>query len=519
MTETVAALLTRLRTDTVHGLHFEDEKYSWASHYEQSARRVAVLGELLAPDRPPHFGVLLDNVPEFSFLLGAAALSGSVLVGLNSTRRGSALARDICLSDCQVVLTEQRHRELLNGLDLDGIQIIEVDGPDWSEVVERNRDADPAPIVATPDDLLMLVFTSGTSGEPKAVRCTHRKVCWPGIMLTDRFGLTEHDTVYVSMPMFHSNAIMAGWSVALAAGSNLVLRRRFSASQFFDDVRRYGVTYANYVGKPLAYILQTPPRPDDADNPLRLMYGNEGSTRLVREFARRFDVTVLDAFGSSEGGIAISPDPAAPPGALGRLPEGIAVVSPDTDEPCPPARFDAAGNLLNADEAIGELVNMAGPGAFAGYYNDPAATAERMRGGKYRSGDLAYCDAAGYVYFAGRTSGWMRVDGENIAVAPIERILLRHPAISVATVYGIPDSDGGDKVMAAVMADRHIDADELVEFLAGQTDLGPKQVPSYVRVCRDLPRTASFKTLTRMLQAEGLNCDDQVLCVNFHRAR
>jgi len=106
-------------------------------------------------------------------------------------------------------------------------------------------------------------------------------------MLASRFGLTSADTVYVPMPLFHSNAIMAGWAVGLAAGAALALRRRFSASAFLPDVRSFGATYANYVGKPLSYVLATPARPDDADNPLRIAYGNEGAPGDLARFAGR----------------------------------------------------------------------------------------------------------------------------------------------------------------------------------------------------------------------------------------
>ena len=121
--------------------------------------------------------------------------------------------------------------------------------------------------------------------------------------------------------------------------------------------------------------------------------------------------------------------------------DGVAVLDPETGRPCPPARFSPGGELLNPAEAIGELVNTAGPGMFAGYYNDAEADASRMRDGRYWSGDLAYADADGFCWFAGRAGQWLRVDGENLGTAPIERVLLRHPAIAAAAVYGVPDLD------------------------------------------------------------------------------
>ena len=100
------------------------------------------------------------------------------------------------------------------------------------------------------------------------------------------FGLTADDVLYVSMPLFHSNAVMAGCGLALDAGATLALGERFSASGFLDDVRRFGATYMNYVGKPLAYVLATPERPDDADNPLRIAFGNEANEKDIAAFSR-----------------------------------------------------------------------------------------------------------------------------------------------------------------------------------------------------------------------------------------
>ena len=135
-----------------------------------------------------------------------------------------------------------------------------------------------------------------------------------------------------------------------------------------------------------------------------------------------------------------------------------------------------------------------------------------MRGGAYHSGDLAYRDENGYAYFTGRLGDWMRVDGENLGSAPIERVVLRHPDIVEVAVYGIPAPDVGDQVMAAVLLTEgaSFDPEQFREFLAGQTDLGPKQWPSFVRVSRNLPRTETFKVIKRQLQAERTDCDDPV---------
>ena len=151
-------------------------------------------------------------------------------------------------------------------------------------------------------------------------------------------------------------------------------------------------------------------------------------------------------------------------------------------------------------------MNAQGAGHFAGYYKNEQAESERMRGGMYWSGDLAYRDAKGFFYFAGRSGEWMRVDGENIGTAPMERILSRYEPVSQVAVYAVPDEQVGDQVIAAAGAARRrkLDPAAFAAFLAGQVDLGTKWAPRFVRISRELPRTATNKVLKRHLAAENV---------------
>jgi fatty-acyl-CoA synthase len=354
---------------------------------------------------------------------------------------------------------------------------------------------------------VMLIFTSGTSGRPRAVRITQRKIAVPGTSLAAL--LKPEGVVYCSMPLFHSGALMAAYAPAVASGAALALRRRFSASGLLPDVRRYRCTYLHYVGKALSYVLATPERPDDADNPLKIAFGNEGSAVAIKRFGERFGCYVIDAFGSTETAISLTPDPSGPPGCLGRLPEGVAILDPFTGRPCPPGRVED-GRLLNPDEAVGELVNTRGLGLFEGYYNDPEADAERVRQGAFWSGDLAYQDADGYVFFAGRGTERLRVDGENLAVAPIEAALREFAGVIEAAVYPVPDAAAGDQVMAALVLDGAFDPDAFASFLASRRDLGAKSLPRYIRLSDHLPQTPSHKVIKRVLAREGWRTDDPV---------
>jgi fatty-acyl-CoA synthase len=330
------------------------------------------------------------------------------------------------------------------------------------------------------------------------------------------FELGRDDVLYQSMPLFHGNAVIANWAPAVALGATVALRRRFSASGFVPDLRRFDATYCNYVGRALAYVLATPERPDDADNRLRLAFGTEASARDMERFSSRFGCRVLESYGSSEGVITIRRPPEAPDGALGRPPAvpgmDVIVADPATGAECPPARFGEGGRLLNGHDAIGEIVNRAGADRFEGYYRNEEAQAERVRDGWYWSGDLGYRDEEGWFYFAGRSSDWLRVDSENFAAAPVERILARWAPVVMAAVYPVPDVRTGDQVMAAVELETgaHFDADAFARFLDDQPDLGPKWVPRYVRVVPAMPLTANNKVDKRPLRQGAWEGPDPV---------
>jgi fatty-acyl-CoA synthase len=487
-------------------MRFEDDSWTWNDYVRGCHQRAAYLQATLQDGAPPHFGVLLDNVPEMPLWLGAAALTETVVVGINPTRRGAELARDITHTDCQLVVTEGRHWHLLDGLDLGTAagNVLDVDSDAYADQLAPYADAEVAPVEIDEAGTYLLLFTSGTSGAPKACIISQGRLHRQSGGLTMMQKLGPDDVMYCTMPLFHSNAIITSFGPWLISGSTLALRRRFSASGFLPDLRNYGVTYFNYVGKPLSYILATPQQLDDADNPLTRVFGNEGADLDIERFGTRFGCVVGDGYGSTEGGANINRTPDMPKGALGVAAEGTAIIDAETGEECPPARFDEQGHLLNPDEAIGEIVNKKGAKSFEGYYKNDEANAERVRQGWYWTGDLGYRDQNGFFYFAGRDFEWLRVDGENFAAAPVERILARHPDVVLAAVYAVPDEEVGDQVMAALQLQpgTTFDPSDFDEFLNEQPDLGTKWTPRYVRITNALPVTETQKILKRVLRRE-----------------
>jgi fatty-acyl-CoA synthase len=510
---TIRELLQARADDPGTALRFEDQSWSYAEYVKACAQRAAYLWENRR-EGPLHVGVLLDNVPEFAMWLGAGALAGAVIVGINPTRRGAELARDVAHTQCQLLVTDSSYRTALEEVELEiaADRLLDTDSASYQEALRAHLGAPLPEVEITDATLFLLIFTSGTSGAPKACLCSQGRLATIAPILARMQQLTERDVCYLAMPMFHSNALMAGWAPAISAGATCVLRRKFSASGFLPDLRRYGVTYFNYVGKPLAYILATPERPDDHENTLARAFGNEATDRDIERFQRRFGCRVTDAFGSTEGVINVTRTPDMPPGALGRAPEGVRVLDPQTGRECPPAKFDAEHRLLNPEEAIGELANALGGVGFEGYWRNPEADSARLRDGIYWSGDLAYRDEEGFFYFAGRDSDWLRVDGENFSAAPVERILTRFPGVALAAVYPVPDVIVGDQVMAALqlLPGASFDAESFGSFLENQSDLGTKWAPRFVRICEELPLTATNKILKRTLRSQRWECGDPV---------
>ncbi len=524
---TTVAALVRSRTGDDHpAILFEGRTWTWAEVVDAARRRAAWLTSVLtdedgAWDGPPHVGVLLDNVPEHVFALAAAGLAGAVVVGLNPTRRGEHLAADVRRTDCRLVLTDREHRPLLDGQDL-GLppdRIVELDDPAFEADLPDDPTWEPSP-EPEPDDLWVLLFTSGSSGDPKAVRMTQGRAARASVSLL----CGRDDVPYCAMPLFHGNALNAWYLPAMRVGAAMALRRRFSATAFIDDVRDRGCTYFSAIGRVLSYVLETPPRPDDRDNRLKLVLGPETSAVDMDAFKERFGCPVIAGYGSSENAIILLPPPRAATGALGVAPPGddIEVVDPDTLEVRPVAEFDGSGRLLNADEAIGELVGRNALDRFEGYYGDPGSERERCHDGWYWSGDLAYRDADGVFWFAGRTADWIRVDGENFATAPIERILGRLAEVRNVAVYGVPDErNAEDQVMAAIELEDGASFDPVAfaEFLGAQADLGTKWAPRYVRIVERLPTTGTEKTDKKPLRTEAWRGADPVWWLPDRRRR
>jgi fatty-acyl-CoA synthase len=494
--ETVAALVQGRADDDNIGLVHGEQSWTWREVVAEAAVRAAWMRATLDPGRPPHVGVLLPTVPEYVFQILGAALAGACIVGVNATRRGAELARDIEHTSCQFVIADSTYGDLIDG------PVLVEDAP-WAQFDGASLpDTDPSPSA-----LLFLLMTSGSTSAPKAARCSQARLAAGAAGM----GFGPKAVLYCPLTLAHGNALNATLFPALASGCRLVLRDRFSAGAWLDDVRSNGVTFTTTVGRALGYILATEPTVNDRDHRLKVVLAPEASPRDTALFRERFGVTVISGYGSSEGGITLIP--AGKPGSLGLAPAGadIAVVNESGVE-CEVAQFDSNGKMLNAAEAIGELVRRDAAGSFEGYWNNPEAQSDRLRGGWFWSGDLAYRDAEGVFWFAGRMGDWLRVDSENFAVSPVERILGRFADAAAVAVVGVPDPLAGDQILVAIelLEDRLFDPDAFVSFLDAQSDLGTKWAPRFVRVIPEMPVISQGKIDKKPLRRDAWLCADPV---------
>lgn len=516
--ETFAEVVRTRSGDSREGLRFEGRSWTWDAVVRESAARAALLREFVQPGEgrtQRHVGILLQNVPDYVFWLLGAALNGDVIVGINSTRKGAELRHDIVHADCDMVVTEPFYLDSTAVEDL-GVapeRVLDVESDAYAALLARHAGAPLPDTLPDPSDIFLLLFSSGSTGAPKAVICTNGRLGRLTEKMGERISLHRESVTYLMLPLFHGHAIMMNLCTAAKEGATVVMVRKFSASAFARDIREHKVTFFNYVGRALSYILAVPRDPAEADNALEVAFGSEASPAEVDEFRERFGCEVREGYGASEGAIRIVPVPGSPRNALGLPASGMrAEVRDDDNVECPPARFDDRGVLLNAEEATGEIVVLGAGRTFEGYYKNPGAMADRLKfgGEDFWTGDLAYRDEDGYFYFAGRGSDWLRVDGENFGAAPVERILSRYPRFGGAHVFAVPDPKTGDQVMcvATMAPGERFDADEFAAFVDAQPDMGTKWRPAFVRIVGEVPMTGSGKIDKAPLRAAAWEADD-----------
>ena len=521
-----------------------DRTLTWSELRDDGVRHAHfLLRRLGAVDdaRPAHVAMLMDNQPELLSLLAGCAYAGATLFGVNTGLRGETLAGVLNQSRSRVLVVGERYRaeveKVLAQLDhIAGEHVLfvpEVDAAAGeagslaacveSEVAPFGTSLDAPDVEVSREDNLMVIYTSGTTGLPKGINNNHLKLNLIGARVAGRLQLDTESVGYACMPLFHSNAMFLGFMPALRASACLALRDRFSASHFVPDVLRYGVTYWNYVGEPVHYILAALIREhgedDDAiraavaehpDNRLRYAVGNGASPPDIDRFVRWLGLEdMYELYGSTEAAISTFRTLSDPRGSVGAIEDPAVRILREDGSECPSAVLDAAGKITNYAEAVGEICRVApDTSLFQGYYENAEANASKYREGVYHSGDLGHIleqDGTRYLYFDGRTDDWIRKDGENFSAAQVARLLSEHEDVVLAAAYGAPCAVSDELVMGALKLREGatFDPKEFYAFCQRQVREGgmdPKWVPDFVRVVEEFEYTQTQKVLVRSLK-------------------
>lgn len=549
---------------TMHGLWlrrnrvffiFEGREYTYAEVYRQSQRyahfflsvrkRLVDAGKL-KKDQRLSFGVYMENNPEFLFASFGAGLSNSILFAINSGFRGETLARVMDQARINFLILSEGTLKEVESI----IRDVQVIGPQDVYFVGDKKTFQSTGFLSLEDAVgdavrvdvpsryrvkidnfspVIVIYTSGTSGLPKGVPCTHIKLFGAGFVVQTAVRLNRHDRGYISMPLFHSNAWYIGILPQMIVGGSFVLKRRFSASAFEEDMLTYGVTFLNYVGQPLHYIIEALERKygsgeaveaalaNHPRNKFRKAYGN-GATVTDRVKLKRYlgMEHIYEIYGSTEAVITTANLPGDPVDSVGRVDSSIRILN-EEDKECEPGIVDAKGALTNYDKAVGEICRKVGENnlRFEGYFGNAGATNQKFRNGWYHSGDLGHVrivNGKSYMFFNGRTDDWIRKDGENFSAENVLDFAQKVPCVDCAIAYGAPCEVSDEKVMITVQLKERtaFNPDEVYQWFIRQQKEGgmdPKWMPDYIRVIEKFAVTDTQKIIVRPFKKENFNLD------------
>lgn len=487
-------------------------------------------------------GMYQENTPEFIFAFFGAAMSGSVLFGFNTGFRGDTLVNIVNQAKTALLLTDastarEVDRVLPEITTLGKNRIYQVGDATASGKlifphITEGLSTIPASTPQAPIDLfgpLIVIYTSGTTGLPKGVPCSHAKCFGAGMITRRRIGLKSSDRGYICMPLFHSNAILLGIMPLMVTGGSFLLKRKFSASAFEADILAHGVTYMNYVGQPVHYILSALEQKYGSSeaiiqalashpgNRFRIAHGN-GALPLDRKKLIEYlgMEHIYELYGSTEAPITTVVQPGDPWDSVGEVSSRQIVILNENDAVCPVGVCDENGQLLNYHEAVGEIARKMKPDNvfFDGYFQNASATEKKFRNGYFRSGDLGHIRIVKkkrYLYFNGRTDDWIRKDGENFSAENVAQSLLNISSVQQVAAYGAPCHVADEKVMVAIQLNgRPFDPKQIYnDMIRQQKDGGmdPKWMPDFIRVMDDFPVTRTHKILIRPLKQQHYNIE------------
>jgi crotonobetaine/carnitine-CoA ligase len=480
-------------------LKFRDTAYSWQdtlSHIQRAANGLLDLGV-----RPgERIAIMMGNRPEFLWVHFAIGFIGALSVPVNTSQRGATLQHILADSDSVAVIFENALRDAVLAVK-DQVAnlraIVVADGPaeggiDWT--IERlfdHPDREPEIELTEPGGGIGMLYTSGTTGPPKGVVATGAADMAPFFQIVQAMGVQAGETIYTALPLLHGNALGISTLASIAIDGQFALGERFSASRFWDECRKYNAVEFNALGGMLSILMKQPPRPNDSDNPVRVVLSAACPASIWRAFEQRFGVRIVEFYGMVDSPGFLLND-VGKVGSMGKPIGGVEFrVVDEQDQLLLPGK-------------VGELVFRHPQGQGTRYHKLDDATADAYRGGWFHSGDLAEIDEEGFFYFRGRKKASMRRRGENISAWEIESVLNQHLAVLESAAHAVPSELGEDEVKVCVVLrpGASLTPEALLDFCQGR--MAHYAVPRYVEFVGEIPTTATHRVQYETLRRRGI---------------
>ena len=476
--------------------------------------------------------VMMRNRIEILLVFSAIAKIGAIASMINSDLREKLLIHSINLTPGKIIIIDEQCFEAFNNvksnlnLTTDQILLFSPDKGliqcpegyiDLSEAVKGFPANNPPTTEKVKNsDPLAYIFTSGTTGLPKASTLIHHRMVGGsylfGHFLTE---ITPDDTVYEPLPFFHSNALTNGWAAAFANGAALAISRKFSVTRFWDEVRKFDATSFNYIGEVCRYLMNQPPKPDDADNPVRAIFGNGLRPEIWKDFKKRFGITRVGEFYGASETPSVFANLLNFNNTVGYCSAPYVIVKFIADEEKPIRGENGFMQRVRPGEIGLLLFDRKDKKVFVGY-TDKKATETKLFRNVFKHGDVWFntgdlmrdqgCNHAQFVDRLGDTFRWK---GHNISTTEVEEVLNVFEQVSMSTVYGvkIPGTDGRAG-MAAILSRTKIedfDFKGLANYL--ENNLPTYAVPIFLRFKIDISTTSTMKFKKSDLKKEGFDIE------------
>ncbi|MFZ5595909.1 MAG: AMP-binding protein [Bacillota bacterium] len=485
----------------------------YISYREMNSNANKVANYLLKTGCGPGDGIamLMNNSPQFLDVFFGMQKLGMYANTVNTSLRGDSLAYIIDNSDCKIAVIDYDLLEVYLSVQKDtpGIKIVIVntlEAPPGFAVPEGMLDMreaystgmpDSRPEVDFPaDSILLLMYTSGTTGPPKGVVSRYNRHRLESLKLLSSVMLTPDSVYYTCLPLFHGNSLFVSASQSLWAGCTLALSKKFSASRFWDEVRRSGATIFNTLGAMIPILMKQPEKPSDREHNVRTILSAACPADMWEPFEKRFNLKIWEFYAAIDGTGMIANFGTAPVGSIGlAMTSEIRIVDGEgNDVP----RGKTGELLFKVNESSKDRVE---------YYKNAGATEKKTRDGWESTGDLVYQDSEGFLYFVGRNTESMRRRGENVSAYEVEKAILKHPAVLECAVYAVPSDLAEDDIMAcySVVEGMSLKPEELAGFL--EDKLARFAIPRYFREVREFPKTDTHRIIKKELAAAGVTVD------------